>query len=27
VLAEALREALWRWRQPPDAGLRPLETA
>lgn len=27
VLAVALREALWRWRQPPDAGLRPLETA
>lgn len=26
VLAIALREALWRWRQPPDAGIRDLET-
>lgn len=26
VLAEALREALWRWRQPPHAGIRDLET-
>ncbi|MCW0233432.1 MAG: DUF2244 domain-containing protein [Ferrovibrio sp.] len=26
-LAEGLREALWRWRQPPGAGLRPLDTA
>jgi uncharacterized membrane protein len=27
LLAEGLREALLRWRQPPGAGLRPLETA
>ncbi len=26
-LAEGLREALWRWRQPPGAGLRPLTEA
>ncbi len=26
VLARALDEALYRWRQPPGAGLRPLET-
>ncbi len=26
-LAEALREALWRWRQPVGAGLRPLDLA
>jgi uncharacterized membrane protein len=26
-LAEGLREALWRWRQPPGAGLRPLTDA
>jgi uncharacterized membrane protein len=26
-LAESLREALWRWRQPPGAGLRPLDIA
>lgn len=25
TLADALRDALWRWRQPPDAGLRPLD--
>ena len=27
VLAEALREALWRWKQPSGAGLRPLESS
>lgn len=26
-LADGLREALWRWRQPPGAGLRPLTEA
>ncbi len=26
-LAEALRDALWRWRQPPGAGLRSLDIA
>jgi uncharacterized membrane protein len=26
-LADGLREALWRWRQPPGAGLRPLTDA
>lgn len=27
LLADGLREALWRWRQPPGAGLRPLTEA
>lgn len=27
LLADALRNALWRWRQPPGAGLRPVEQA